>query len=103
MKKLLAIALSLLMVVGVLAGCGAKDTAPAPAETKAPAAEAPATEAAQQSYMDELIAAAKEEGTLVVYGSCEEEYLAAACEKFQELYGIETQYQRLSTGANRRI
>ena len=56
MKKLLAIALSLLMVVGVLAGCGAKDTAPAPAETKAPAAEAPATEAAQQSYMDELIA-----------------------------------------------
>ena len=98
MKKLLAIALSLLMVVGVLAGCGAKDTAPAPAETKAPAAEAPATEAAQQSYMDELIAAAKEEGTLVVYGSCEEEYLAAACEKFQELYGIETQYQRLSTG-----
>ena len=98
MKKLLAIALSLLMVVGVLAGCGAKDTAPAPAETKAPAAEAPATEAAQQSSMDELIAAAKEEGTLVVYGSCEEEYLAAAWEKFQELYGIETQYQRLSTG-----
>lgn len=47
---------------------------------------------------EDLIAAAKEEGTLVVYGSCEEEYLAAACEKFQELYGIEVQYQRLSTG-----
>ena len=48
--------------------------------------------------MEDLIAAAKAEGTLVVYGSCEEEYLAVACEKFQELYGIEVQYQRLSTG-----
>ena len=95
-KKLLAITLSLLMMVGMLAGCGAKDTAPA--ETKAPAAEAPATEAAEASYMEELIAAAQAEGTLVVYASCEEEYLAAACEKFQELYGIEVHYQRLSTG-----
>ena len=94
MKKLLAIPLSLLMMVGMLAGCGAKDTAPA--ETKAPAAEAPATEAAEASCMEELIAAAQAEGTLVVYGSCEEEYLAAACEKSQELYGIEVQYQRLS-------
>ncbi|QOY61231.1 ABC transporter substrate-binding protein [Thermophilibacter immobilis] len=47
---------------------------------------------------EELVSAAKEDGTLVVYGSCEEEYLAAACEHFQELYGIDTQYQRLSTG-----
>ena len=30
--------------------------------------------------------------------SCEEEYLAAACEHFEELYGIKVQYQRLSTG-----
>ena len=34
----------------------------------------------------------------MVYGSCEEEYLSAACEHFQELYGIKTTYQRLSTG-----
>lgn len=47
---------------------------------------------------DELVAAAKEEGELVVYGSCEEEYLSAACEHFEELYGIEVNYQRLSTG-----
>ncbi len=46
----------------------------------------------------DLVAAAQEEGELVVYGSCEEDYLAAACQHFQELYGIETQYQRLSTG-----
>ena len=80
MKKLLAITLSLLMVLGMLAGCGAQETAPAPAATQAPAAEAPAAEAPQASYMDELIAAAQAEGTLVVYGSCEEEYLAAAAE-----------------------
>ena len=95
MKKMLAILLSLFMVLGLVA-CGAEE-APAPTAA-APAATEAATEAAQASYMEELIAAAKEEGTLVVYGSCEEEYLAVACEKFQELYGIEVQYQRLSTG-----
>ena len=96
MKKIIAMLLSVIMVLSLFAGCGAKEEAPA---TEAPKAEAPvATEAAEASYMDQLIAAAQEEGTLVVYGSCEEEYLAVACEKFQELYGIEVQYQRLSTG-----
>lgn len=52
---------------------------------------------ADEAGMDELIAAAQEEGELTVYGSCEEEYLAAACAKFEELYGIKTSYQRLST------
>ena len=47
---------------------------------------------------EDLVKAAKEEGTLVVYGSCEEDYLVAACNHFQELYGIDVQYQRLSTG-----
>ena len=46
----------------------------------------------------DLVAAAQAEGELVVYGSCEEEYLAAAVTHFQDLYGIKTQYQRLSTG-----
>ena len=46
----------------------------------------------------DLIAAAQEEGELVVYGSCEEPYLAAAAQHFEELYGIKTYYQRLSTG-----
>ena len=98
MKKLIAILLSLVMVLGLFAGCGAQKEAPA---TEAPKAEAPAaTEApaAEPTYMEKLIADAQAEGTLVVYGSCEEEYLAVACEKFQELYGIEVQYQRLSTG-----
>lgn len=47
---------------------------------------------------EDLVKAAKDEGSLIVYGSCEEDYLAAACNHFQELYGIDVQYQRLSTG-----
>lgn len=47
---------------------------------------------------EELIKAAKEEGKLIVYGSCEEEYLNAVCANFKSLYGIDVQAQRLSTG-----
>ena len=47
---------------------------------------------------EELVKAAKEEGKLVVYGSCEEEYLNAVCSNFKSLYGIDVQAQRLSTG-----
>lgn len=46
----------------------------------------------------DLIKAAKEEGELTVYGSCEEEYLNAAANHFGELYGIKVSAQRLSTG-----
>ena len=46
MKKLIALLLALVMVVGLVA-CGAKEEPAAPAETKAPEAAAPAeTEAA---------------------------------------------------------
>ena len=102
MKKYLAALLALVMIFA-LAACGqsaapaAEKPAEKPAEqpAAAPAAEAPAAEA---DPMEELVAAAKADGELVVYGSCEEEYLAAACAKFEELYGIKTTYQRLSTG-----
>lgn len=40
----------------------------------------------------------KEAGELVVYGSCEEEYLAAVCAAFEKKTGIKTTFQRLSTG-----
>ena len=52
MKKFLAIALSLVMVFGLFAVRGV-----------------------QAEGMDDLIAAAKAEGELIVYGSCEEDYL----------------------------
>ena len=97
-KKYLALLLALVMVFA-LAACGS--TAKTPAATEAPAAEpeTPTEEpAAEADPMEDLIAAAKAEGELTVYGSCEEEYLAAACQHFQELYGIKVNYQRLSTG-----
>ena len=47
---------------------------------------------------DDLIEAAKKDGQLVVYGSCEEQHVAACAQHFQELFGIGTSYQRLSTG-----
>ena len=44
-----------------------------------------------------LIAAAQADGELVVYGSCGEEYLQAACDRFEMLYDIKVTYQRLSS------
>ena len=93
MKKLLSVLLASAMALS-LAACGGKtDPTPTPgANNPDPTQQAPAT------GMEALIDAAKAEGELVVYGSCEEEYLAAACQKFQEMYGIKTTFQRLSTG-----
>ncbi len=73
MKKLMALLLALAMMLGIAT-------------------------AFAEGGMDELIAAAQDEGELVVYGSCEESYLIAACKKFEELYDIKVDYQRLSTG-----
>ena len=98
MKKIIAMLLAVMMLFA-LAACG-QSAAPAeqPVQQDTPA-EAPAEEpAAEADPMAELVAAAQAEGELVVYGSCEEEYLAAACENFEALYGIKTTYQRLSTG-----
>jgi iron(III) transport system substrate-binding protein len=92
MKKFLTVLLALAMIFS-LAACqnnngGGESGGNEPEQTTVAGFEG----------LEELIAAAKEEGELVVYGSCEEEYLAAACEHFEELFGIKVQYQRLSTG-----
>ena len=108
MRKQLAVLLAGLMALSLTA-CGggskpAATTAAPAATTAAPAAAAPAaaeTKAAEAAPaaegMDAIIEAAKADGSLTVYGSCEEEYLAAACKNFEKLYGIKTVYQRLST------
>jgi len=79
MKKKLSLLLAGLMALSLFSSVPA-------AETEGEAAD-----------LSELIAAAQEEGELTVYGSCEEEYLSAACAKFEDLYGIKVAYQRLST------
>ncbi len=89
MKKALAFLLTGIMALS-MAACGGSGSA-------APAQPAAGTESSAAADSD-LVTAAKEEGTRVVYGSCEEDYLAAASENFEKLYGIKVQYQRLSTG-----
>ncbi len=99
MKKVLALIVCVMMVLSLFACNQAAPAVPAPAAPEpAPAAPAPEPAPAEPSEEEALLEAAKAEGTLVVYGSCEEEYLAAACQGFEKLYGIKVEYQRLSTG-----
>ena len=70
MKKWVSMVLACVMAIGMTAAA-----VPARAE--------------EAAVPEELIAAAKEEGSLVVYGSCEEDYLRAACDNFEKLYDIE--------------
>lgn len=90
-KKVLALALTSMMILS-LAGC--KNSGDSTKESGGN----DSTVTTGDASMDDLIKAAKEEGTLTVYGSCEEAYLSAACQKFESMYGIQVDYQRLSTG-----
>ena len=72
MKKMLSLLLAVLMLLGCVSAASAEADA-------------------------DLVAAAKAEGELIVYGSCEEEYLTAATKHFEELYGIKVSAQRLSS------
>ena len=92
MKKFLALLLALVMALS-LAACGGNNN-----DTQQGGDGDTATYPKYFAGMDQLIADAQAEGELVVYGSCEEEYLAAACQHFEELFGIKTTYQLLSTG-----
>ncbi len=74
MKKLLCVLLTCVLFLGIGGFAAAEEIDPA------------------------LIEAAKAEGELTVYGSCEDAYLNAAADHFQELYGIPVSRQRLSTG-----
>lgn len=98
MKKILTSILSTVLLLGLCTGCGVSSgpTIDIPKPARLP--ENFSTDTSEITRMDTLIEAAKTEGTLVVYGSCEEEYLAAACQKFESLYGIDVTYERLSSG-----
>ena len=103
MRKQLALLLAGVMALSLTACGGSKPAETTAAPAAAPAAAAPAAESKAEEAapaaegMDALIEAAKADGSLTVYGSCEEEYLAAACKNFEKMYGIKTVYQRLST------
>ena len=104
MRKKLALLLACSMLLG-LTGCGNSSTGSTTAPTEAAKTEETTAQASSEASaeksdggdLDALIEAAKAEGELTVYGSCEEEYLSAACQNFEKLYGIKTKFQRLST------
>ena len=98
MKKFLALMLALVLALS-LAACGQKDTGSNNGNqggdnqnSAQPSEDNQGGDASQYpeyfAGMDDLIAAAQAEGELVVYGSCEEEYLAAACAHVEEVFGI---------------
>ncbi|HWR24103.1 MAG TPA: ABC transporter substrate-binding protein [Feifaniaceae bacterium] len=101
-RKFLAALLAGLMTV-LLVACNPQSTTNTPAptpEATAPVGETtnPETTPEEDTYMADLIAAAQAEGELVVYGSCEDPYIAAACQAFEAKYGIKTSWQRLTGG-----
>ncbi len=101
MKKILTCILLLTVMIGSLAGCGMEKPT---FDMKRPNSFDPnrivsdESDVKKKDYMNQLIADAQKEGTLVVYGSCEEEYLTKVCRKFEQLYDIDVQYERLSSG-----
>lgn len=107
MKKRTAFLLALTAALSLTA-CGSKQEAAATkaesaAEAQTTTAETTAAageekkESGEDGDLSELIKAAQAEGELTVYGSCEEEHLAAVCQYFEKTYGIKTKFQRLST------
>lgn len=108
LRRLLSLGLAVLMVLSLVA-CG-KDTTPQNTATPAPSQSTngssnssdssnPSSPASgDEAYFEELIKAAKAEGELIIYGSCEDPYINAAAEAFQKKYGIKTSWQRLTGG-----
>lgn len=80
-----------------LAACGGLDTSGS-SSSGTDTSSSSGSDDLSRIASDDVIEAAKKDGKLVVYGSCEEQHVAACAQHFQELFGIETSYQRLSTG-----
>ena len=87
MKKLLAVLLALVLALGMMSFANADAMDP----------EALSELLCGDDSLVDLIEEAQAEGELVVYGCAEEAYVAAATNHFEEITGIKTSYQRLST------
>ena len=101
-KKLLALLLVCAMVFS-LAACGGdnkdnKDPDPPKQPDNSQNQPDNSQNQPEADPLADLIKAAQAEGELVVYGSCEDPYIAAACAGFEAKYGIKTTWQRLTGG-----
>ena len=101
MKKIIAMLLAVVMLLGLCA-CAKTDSTPTTEAAPAPSSAADESSAPEETtepdYFADLEAAAKAEGELVIYGSCEDPYIAAAADAFAAKYGIKTSWQRLTGG-----
>ena len=91
-KKLLALLLVCAMVFS-LAACGGdnkdnKDPDPPKQPDNSQNQPDNSQNQPEADLLADLIKAAQAEGELVVYGSCEDPYIAAACAGFEAKYGI---------------
>lgn len=112
----IGLACALAAAAVMLGSCG-KKPGPEPETTPVPvtaAAEGPAKDAIQAppvptspaetepvkdpgAVPEALLQAARLEGSLTVWGSCEPEYLAAVCSDFSGRFGIDVEYRRISS------
>jgi len=93
MKKLLSVLLAAVLCLGALAGCSSKTETTTSETTAATTAAATTEEAEQEMSYDDLVAAAKAEGSLVFYGA--NSYLQDAADRFAEEFGISVEFTQL--------
>ena len=75
----------------------AADTTTTAADATTTAAEVTTTAAASEAALEELIAAAQEEGSLTFYSAATENIAQRMVDAFQEKYGITAEFVRLSS------
>jgi len=82
-----------------LAGCSSSSSSDTSSSSSSSSSSSGALRGSTaDDYDADLVKSAQSEGSLVVYGCCEEPYISAACDKYTEIFGIKTSWQRLSTG-----
>ena len=101
MKQIIAMLLAVVMVLGLYACASLVNRAPAGhcPHLRRLSAEHHTRHQENPTTLRILEAAAKAEGELVIDGSCEDPYIAAAANAFADKYGITTSWQRLTGGA----
>jgi len=81
-----------------LAGCSSSSSDASSSSSSSSSSSGALRGSTTDDYDADLVKSAQGEGSLVVYGCCEEPYISAACDKYTEIFGIKTSWQRLSTG-----
>lgn len=98
MKRIVASVLCILMTLSVFAGCAGNSTSSAPVESSEPVSSETQKEPEKtpEQLHEELVAAAKKEGKVVVYSITSR--ISKAAEAFEAKYGIKVEASNLKDG-----